>query len=106
VGGTVRKLIESRNQGTVRQEKRERGVLFSSGMIAGAALVGVIIAAVIFFAERVSFLGWLVANWTIGYEWMGRFATPVGIVIFALLVWFLYRLANRTETSPGRMESN
>jgi putative OPT family oligopeptide transporter len=50
-GGLVRLLVERRFRGEERSERRERGVLFSSGMIAGAALIGVLGAALTFFAD-------------------------------------------------------
>jgi putative OPT family oligopeptide transporter len=54
VGGVVRLAIEKRHAARidVLREKRENGVLFASGLIAGAALVGVIIAGLVFFGEQ------------------------------------------------------
>jgi putative OPT family oligopeptide transporter len=51
VGGVVRWIVERRIRPEPleeRREKRENGVLFSSGLIAGAALVGVLIAGLVF----------------------------------------------------------
>lgn len=95
VGGGLRRLTEGRSEGDVMEEKREGGILFSSGLIAGAALIGVMLAAVIFFAERVALFQWMVDNWTIGFAWQGGpvLQTAVGIVIFAGLAWLLYRTA-------------
>ena len=95
VGGGLRKLTEAKNEGTVMEDKREGGVLFSSGLIAGAALVGVLLAAIIFFAEQVPFFQWLVDNWHVGHAWQGPvwLQTVVGIVIFAGLAWYLWRTA-------------
>ncbi len=93
IGGSLRKLIESRNEGDVLKARREGGVLFSSGLIAGAALVGVLLAAIIFFAEQVPFFQWLVDHWTVGYGWQGVLAVPVGLLIFGGLAWLLYRSA-------------
>lgn len=95
VGGALRKVVESRHEGEAVREKRESGVLFSSGLIAGAALVGVLIAAIIFFAEQVALFAWLVERWTVGYDWMGPLATPVAIGIFAALAWLLFRVSDR-----------
>ncbi len=50
-GGLVRWGVERRTRGAsldVQREKRENGVLFASGLIAGAALVGVLIAGLVF----------------------------------------------------------
>ena len=49
VGGLLRLLAERRYRGDDRSERRERGVLYSSGMIAGAAMIGVVGAAFTFF---------------------------------------------------------
>ena len=95
VGGGLRKAIESRYTGQRQKEKREAGVLFSSGLIAGAALIGVVIAAAIFFAEQAAWLRALVDNWTVGYGWMGPLATPLSILVFAGLAWVLFRVADR-----------
>jgi putative OPT family oligopeptide transporter len=96
VGGGIRKVMESRNEGVVMEEKRERGVLFSSGLIAGAAVTGVLIAAVIFFSEQVPALGWVVDNWEIGFEYMGPLALPISVGIFAVLAWSLHYVINST----------
>lgn len=52
VGGIVRWLLELRTDDKHLEEKRETGVLYSSGLIAGAALVGVIIMFLVGLAER------------------------------------------------------
>jgi len=102
VGGFLRKMIEDRNTGDVLKEKREGGVLFSSGLIAGAALVGVLLAAVIFFAERVTLFQWLVDNWEVGHEWQGFLATPVALLVFGWLAWLLYRKADGAVEHESR----
>lgn len=54
-GGLVRLAVEWRFRDRaleVRREKRENGVLFASGLIAGAALVGVLIAGIVFAAAQ------------------------------------------------------
>jgi putative OPT family oligopeptide transporter len=94
VGGGIRKVFESRHEGRTLEVKREAGVLFSSGLIAGAALVGVLIAAVIFFAEGSALLSRIVEGWTVGYGWMGPMALPVAVLVFAGLAWSLYRVAD------------
>ena len=49
-GGLVRLAVETRAKSKeARAERREAGVLFSSGLIAGAALVGVLVAGLAFF---------------------------------------------------------
>ncbi|MFB6240747.1 MAG: OPT family oligopeptide transporter, partial [Gemmatimonadota bacterium] len=101
VGGGLRKAIESRYSGEEQKEKREAGVLFSSGLIAGAALIGVVIAAAIFFAQQTAWLRALVENWTVGYGWMGPLATPISVLIFAGLAWTLFRVADGAGDAGG-----
>lgn len=50
-GGIIRWLLELRKNDPKLEEKRETGVLYSSGLIAGAALTGVMIMVLIGFAE-------------------------------------------------------
>ena len=48
-GGLIRWVVERRNRGDELNERREAGVLYGSGLIAGAALVGVAGAVLTFF---------------------------------------------------------
>ena len=48
VGGLVRLAVDRLSKKEELAEKRERGVLYGSGLIAGAALVGVLVAGLIF----------------------------------------------------------
>ncbi len=102
VGGALRKWIESRHQGDELNEKRECGVLFSSGLIAGAALVGVLIAAIIFFSEKIPFLKALVDHWTLGFKWAGETGGAIlGALVFIALAAVLWRMAERgTQQKP------
>ncbi len=49
LGGLVRLVVEHRSRPTELAERRESGVLYGSGLIAGAALVGVLAASLAFF---------------------------------------------------------
>lgn len=53
MGGLVRLFVEQRYRGEDRSNRRETGVLFSSGLVAGAALIGVVGAALTFFEVEV-----------------------------------------------------
>lgn len=103
VGGGLRKLTETRSEGDEMEEKREGGILFGSGLIAGAALVGVFLAAIIFFAEQVPLFQWLVDNWTIGYGWQDGpvVQTAVGVLVFAWLARKLWRTAEGAADDAG-----
>ena len=63
VGGLVRLFVE-RGSAEERAPRRERGVLYSSGLIAGAALVGVFAAALAFFEIQVPKPEVAPAKWT------------------------------------------
>ncbi len=83
VGGLVRLFSERARDERVQQERRENGVLMSSGLIAGGAIVGLLVAWFdnIGFSEKIS----------IGTEWAGGYSSLVGIVLFGLLTWSLVR---------------
>lgn len=49
IGGLVRLIVDKGYKGEEREHRREVGVLYASGLIAGAALVGVFAAALTFF---------------------------------------------------------
>ena len=53
LGGLIRLMVEKRFLGPDRHDRRETGVLFSSGLIAGAALIGVVGAALTFFEVEI-----------------------------------------------------
>jgi putative OPT family oligopeptide transporter len=83
-------------------EKREQGVLFASGLIAGAALVGVLIGALIYAVTRVTGSPDAADRWVIGHEWaqtlipgFPAFDPLLGAVVFAGLCWLLWRAANK-----------
>lgn len=54
IGGLIRWLIDHKKDDPQLDEKRERGVLYSSGLIAGSALLGVIMMIVVAFADNFS----------------------------------------------------
>lgn len=64
VGGVIRYFVQERYQGDteVKEARREKGVLFGSGLIAGEGVMGVLIAVYAFVTIK--------AGWT---RWMGPF---------------------------------
>lgn len=54
IGGLIRWLVDHKKDDPQLDEKRERGVLYSSGLIAGSALLGVIMMIVVAFADNFS----------------------------------------------------
>lgn len=92
LGGMLRRLIErSAPTPEAAAERRERGVLFGSGLVGGEGLLGVVIAAVAFRLGR--------APEGFGFEWAGGAAQWVALAAFALLVVSLWRIA--TSTTRG-----
>lgn len=111
VGGLMRGRLARKHGGGAQggrkaelAEKRERGVLFASGLIAGAALVGVLIGGAIYAVGRISGDPDAGAAWVVGHGWMddiwGPLASVVGGLVFAGLCWLLWRAAVR-EKSRG-----
>jgi putative OPT family oligopeptide transporter len=97
---------EDEATGTVLSEKREQGVLFASGLIAGAALVGVLIGGLIYTVTRVTGSPEAANAWVIGHTWSQElipgfpaFDPLVGALVFAGLCWMLWRVANRDLSS-------
>ncbi len=80
-------------------EKREQGVLFASGLIAGAALVGVLIGGLIYGVTRVTGDPTSADAWVLGHEWSeGLFpgsSALIGTIVFAGLCWLVWSTANR-----------
>jgi len=88
VGGLVKQFVEKKRNSKEKSEL-DSGVLFSSGLIAGEGLIGVGIAAFVYFF----------GTWSgLGYGWTGLFAKPVALIIFAGLVYLLIRQAKSDTT--------
>jgi putative OPT family oligopeptide transporter len=90
-GGLVRWLIERRGAPESVNEQREAGILFSSGLVGGAALLGVVIAIAIYFFGPAN--SGATPAWVLGHQWMGRLGDLFGTAAFAILCYILYRIA-------------
>ena len=89
-GGALRWAAEKRAKSKDEAaDRRERGVLFGSGLVGGEGLMGVMIAAVAFFQSR--------APRGFGYEWAGGAAQWLTTILFGLLALYFWRLAVRRE---------
>lgn len=102
VGGVVRLLVEKRHAGLALREKRENGVLFASGLIAGAAIVGVAIAGLVFGAQQSAALAAYQAAVT---GLTGGIAVWPSAVFFAGLAVLLWAVAERAH-SGGEITEN
>lgn len=97
-GGVVRLLVEKRNEGAEKREKRESGVLFASGLIAGAALIGVVIAGLVFGAEQSAAVR---AYQDAVTGLTGGTGAAVSLIIFLSLAGLLWWVAERAHTGGG-----
>ena len=95
VGGVVRWIVERRFTGENLQEKREAGVLYASGLIAGAALLGVLIAVPVAFAPQ------MLEAIHVGPEWAGALAPAVSLAAFLALTASLYLVAVRARVEAS-----
>lgn len=91
-GGLIRYITEKRNKGSVLKTRRENGVLFSSGLIAGSALVGVGLALASSYSDR------FVNSLKIGHIWMGSFSNTASLIIFAGLCLLLFCYINKERS--------
>jgi putative OPT family oligopeptide transporter len=84
-GGILREIVERRNAGKESElhDAREKGILYSSGFIAGEGLTAVGVAAFAFFANR--------RPEGFGHEWMGGAAHFVSLGLFFVLGFLLLR---------------
>jgi putative OPT family oligopeptide transporter len=88
LGGLLRRQVE---KGAADEEdageRRERGVLFGSGLVGGEGLLGVAIAGVAVLRSQ--------APKGVGYGWAGDVGPFLAAATFALLVGALWRLSTR-----------
>lgn len=83
VGGLIRKIIESRcaDKQSFRR-RREQGILYGSGLVAGVGMAGVGIAFwAVFFGIPEGF----------GHEWQVTLQNPIALLLFCGLVYLLVR---------------
>jgi hypothetical protein len=97
-GGLIRWLVERKSRSenrTLAEIESGPGVLFSSGLIAGGAICGIVVAAI---AGAKGSAEWLAE--TVGlHRVLGSFATSsiVGLIFFAILGTVLYRVGLRKQ---------
>ena len=103
IGGLMRSALGKRWEGdsktkALSAEKREQGVLFSSGLIAGSALVGVMVGGLIYGVTQATGDPAAAEAWVVGEGWTEFFphsSELIGAAIFTALCLLLWRAANR-----------
>lgn len=92
VGALVRFFFERAKDGGLRHERRERGVLFGSGLIAGGAITGIVVAGLV--VARVQ------EKIEVGSGWAGDASGLLAVIAFLLLT-----AALALSAGLGRRES-
>ena len=91
-------IVEKRNKGKKLKEKRENGVLFGSGLIAGEATIGVLVALYVYLQNKVSFLA-RIPTPIIGYKWAGETgASLLSLGMFAILTIVYWKITNKLDS--------
>lgn len=85
VGGVLSHFVYKLNSDKAAKAKIEKGVLVASGLIAGDALMGIVIA--VLDSKKIN----------MSYKWLGAQNSWVAIGIFALLVYFLWSSLNSKD---------
>jgi len=75
----------------------QRGILFSSGIVAGDALIGVIVAA--FVAGNASYQGYFDAHGGMETSLLGSVGPVVSLIVFAALGVYSYRYFKLKKSS-------
>ncbi len=97
-GASIYYFIQKTSTGEILKFKEEKGILFSSGLVAGDALVGVLIA----FLIGIPALNKIYESLPVG-AWLGNYANIGSIIIFFILALVLFfHLHSRGERNVGR----
>lgn len=91
LGGQLRRLLQ-RGAKTEEEKRarRDRGILFGSGLVGGEGLIGVVIAAAAGHAVSRG-----KSPWQLGHEWAGDAAPWLALALFVILIVFFWRLVVR-----------
>ena len=89
LGGMLRLILQKRSANSDEQlERRDRGILFGSGLVGGEGLIGVVIAGAAGYAVSRG-----QAPWSIGTEWAGAAAPWLAVALFlAFIAYFWSRV--------------
>ncbi|GAB6100529.1 oligopeptide transporter, OPT family [Halanaerocella petrolearia] len=98
IGGLIKLALEKKEfvSEEVKEDKDESGILFASGLVAGDALIGILLAGL-------ALKGWHTSI-KVGAGWLGNSANIVGLVTFALLAYTLWNNSVRAEVRDSIKE--
>lgn len=109
IGGLVRWLVD-RASGKKDESEVSSGMLFSTGLVAGGSLTGILIALLSVIGvtamvdgqeKEVSLISWILDSVGIkGWHHLGRGADLIGLVMFGILAFILYRVARKKMDLP------
>jgi hypothetical protein len=99
LGGLLNYLVTRKFGPGLSEEERERhnrkGTLFAAGLITGEALMGILMGFAIYFANRnVVVPKPDVLALPAGFQIPGSIGEFVGLVLLALVGWWLYRVGS------------
>lgn len=90
LGSMLRMFVERSGQSADdKADRREKGILFGSGLVGGEGLLGVVVAIIAVVTGT--------APKGIGYEWAGIAAPFVALAAFILLAIVFWRVTRRSE---------
>ncbi|MBM3325494.1 MAG: oligopeptide transporter, OPT family, partial [Calditrichaeota bacterium] len=92
-GGILRALIEKKRRGDALKEARENGVLFGSGLVAGEATVGVLIALLVYGLDKFPFLSGIKVPFTSGLP----LPDLMSVIAFGLVMAALWGVIRRIK---------
>ncbi len=88
LGGLLRLTLKGRaSSEEEKTARRDRGILFGSGLVGGEGLIGVVIAGAAGYAVSRG-----QTPWTIGYEWAGALGPWLAFALFVGLIAYFARL--------------
>ncbi|MDX1439104.1 MAG: oligopeptide transporter, OPT family [Rubricoccaceae bacterium] len=95
LGGLLR-LVMKRGAETEEEKtaRRDRGILFGSGLVGGEGLIGVVIAGAAGYAVSRG-----QSPWSVGTEWAGALAPWLAFVLFVGLIVYFARLVAKRPAS-------
>ncbi|WP_109127312.1 oligopeptide transporter, OPT family [Dyella sp. C11] len=101
VGSVVGWYFDRRADRSAKPETtKQLGVLLASGLIVGESIVGVLIAAIVAFADKLGFSNLQAPLALVGESFADK-AQWIGGIAFALIVFFMYRWVARMANGIG-----